>query len=80
MQVILTLTKKGTINMTIASSNWGFSIGFNKATCEKKRSKFRSWQHGHTTALLSATADVLANYINSSCEQKKDSSVEKESI
>lgn len=61
MQVVLTLTKKGTINMTIANSNWGFSIGFNKATCEKKRIKFRSWQHVLTTGLVSAIIFVLAN-------------------
>lgn len=59
MQVVLTLTKNGTISMTIASSNWGFSIGFNKATCEKKRIKFRSWQHVHITG-LSAIVHVPA--------------------
>lgn len=61
MQVVLTLTKKGTISMTIASSNWGFSIGFNKATCEKKRIKFRSWQRVHITGLVCAIVPVLAN-------------------
>lgn len=49
--------------MTIANSNWGFSMGFNKATCEKKRIKFRSWQHVLTTWLVNAIIFVLANAI-----------------
>lgn len=61
MQVVLTLTKKGTISMTIASSSWGFSMGFNKATCEKKRIKFRSWQRVHITGLVRAIVHILAN-------------------
>lgn len=33
----LTLTKKGTISMTMASFKSGFSMGFNRATCKEKQ-------------------------------------------
>lgn len=33
----LTLTKKGTMSMTMASFRSGFSIGFSRATCREKQ-------------------------------------------
>lgn len=35
----LTLTKKGTISMTMASFRSGFSMGFNRATCKEKQTQ-----------------------------------------
>lgn len=35
----LTLTKKGTISMTMASFRSGFSMGFSRATCEEKQTQ-----------------------------------------
>lgn len=55
MSFIPTFTKKGTISITIANSNWGFSIGFNKAIWKEEKYVNIIELHTYTTKLWAYT-------------------------
>lgn len=58
MSFIPTFTKKGTISITIANSNSGFSIGFNKAICKEEKYLNIMELHTYTTEFCAYTGTV----------------------